>query len=185
MKFHKHLLAAAALLATVSAASAATTVNFTNVESPGVSCCGLMASNAYAAYGLTVNDAYWYADGRDTFDTMGISIANAPTATISISGGSNGISFEYWVIGGNRGVYEAWDSSNNSLGSLAVDASGGDVLGTHAFAGMVDRLTFSGSAGFVQVSAITHSGVVPEPSTYALMALGLAGIGFVARRRQA
>ncbi|MFN0184589.1 MAG: PEP-CTERM sorting domain-containing protein [Aquabacterium sp.] len=185
MPLNKSLIAAASMLAIASSASAMV-VNFTNVESPGVSCCGLMASNAYAAFGLTVNDAYWYADGRDTFDGQGISIFTAPTATIIFNGGSNGVGFQYVVLRGSRGLFEAWDSSSNSLGQLAVDASNtGDLLGTHAFAGMVDRLTYTGLQGVIGVSAVEFTGVVPEPSTYALMALGLAGIGAIARRRKA
>lgn len=183
MAIGKYLIAAS-LLAVAGSASA-TTVNFTDEESPGVSCCALMASDAYAAFGLTVNDAYWYQDGRDTFDGEGIAVRNAPTATIIFDGGTNGVGFQYWVIGGNRGVYEAFDAGNMSLGQLIVDASNGDVLGTHSFNGLVDRLTFSGNAGFVQVSAVTFEGrTVPEPSIFALMALGLAGAGFAARRRK-
>lgn len=181
MMSRKTLLAAAGLLAFASSASAVT-VNFTNEEADAaVTCCGLMESNAYASYGLTIFGAYWYADSRDTFDSEGISIRNAPTASIYFNGGSNGISFEYWVIGGNRGTYEAFDSSNVSLGSLAVDATGGDVLGTHSFSGTVARLDYSGVVASTQVSAVTFA-PVPEPSTYALMALGLASVGFVARR---
>lgn len=184
MALGKYLIAASLLV--VAGSVSATTVNFTDEESPGVSCCGLMASNAYAAYGLTVNNAYWYADGRDTFDGEGISIFTQPGASIVFNGGTNGVGFQYWVIGGNRGVYEAFDASNVSLGQLIVDASNGDALGTHSFNGLVDRLTFSGNPGFVQVSAVTFEGrTVPEPSIYALMALGLAGAGFAARRRKA
>jgi hypothetical protein len=184
MKFAKYLIAASMLA--VAGSATATTVNFTDEESPGVTCCGLMASNAYAAYGLTVNDAYWYRDGRDTFDQEGIAIRNAPTATIIFNSGTNGVSFQYFVIAGNRGVYEAFDAASNSLGSLVVSASNGNLLGTHAFGGLVDRLTFSGNAGFVQVSGVTFEGQkVPEPSILELLALGLAGSGFAARSRKA
>ena len=184
MAIGKYLIAAS-LLAVAGSASA-TTVNFTDEESPGVTCCSLMASNAYAAFGLTVNNAYWYSDPRDTFDGEGIAVFEAPTATIIFNGGTNGVGFQYWVIGGNRGVYEAFDAANVLLGSLVIDASNGDALGTHSFNGLVDRLTFSGNSGFVQVSAVTfEGGPVPEPSIYALMALGLAGAGFAGRRRKA
>ena len=176
-------LSVAAAMTGFASTASAVTVNFTDEESPGVSCCGLMASGAYAAYGLTVDNVYWYADSRDTFDGEGVSIYEAPTATITFAAVSPTVGFEYWVIGGNRGSYEAFDSSWTSLGTLAVDASAGDVLGTHVFGGGVKYLTFTGSSGFAQVSAVTFA-PVPEPGTYALMLGGLGIVGWMARRRQ-
>lgn len=183
MKRHLIALSIAAGLSALSGAASATTVNFTSAEAPGVTCCGLMDSSAYSAYGLTVTGAYWYADGRDTFDGQGLSVFTAPTATIALSSTSASIDFQYWVIGGFRGTYEAFDSGMTSLGSFTVDATGGDVLGTHSFSGGVKYLTFSGDTGFTQVSSITFA--VPEPETYALMMAGLGVLGAVARRRSA
>ena len=56
-----------------------------------------------------------------------------------------------------------------------------------AFAGIAKSIDFGGTAnqtGFDNITFGADTPVVPEPSTYALMALGLAGIGLVARRRQ-
>ncbi len=55
-----------------------------------------------------------------------------------------------------------------------------------AFLGTAQSVNFTGTANYIGFAAVTlgSSAPVPEPSTYALMALGLAGIGFVARRRK-
>ena len=86
-------LSVAAAMTGFASTASAVTVNFTDEESPGVSCCGLMASGAYAAYGLTVDNVYWYADSRDTFDGEGVSIYEAPTATITFAAVSPTVGF--------------------------------------------------------------------------------------------
>lgn len=64
-----------------------------------------------------------------------------------------------------------------------------DAIGV-AFSGVAHSINFGGTANETGYDNITFGSAtpvasVPEPSTYALMALGLAGIGFVARRRKA
>lgn len=163
---------AMALLGVASAANAAV-INFTDEEAVlPVSCCGLMNSNSYS--GVAVNNAYWYADPRDTFDGEGVSVYTDP-ADIVFDAVTPFVTFQYWVIGGNTGTYQALDSLNNVLATLAVDASADDVLGTQTFNGAIKSLRFSGARGFVQVSAVEFdSSPVPEPASLTLLALGFA-----------
>lgn len=63
-----------------------------------------------------------------------------------------------------------------------------DAIGV-AFAGIAKSINFGGTANQTGYDNITFGSAtpvpgIPEPSTYAMLALGLAGVGFVARRRK-
>jgi hypothetical protein len=81
---------------------------------------------------------------------------------------------------------------NNLTLTSAANAKFGTALGLSSglqssFAGVdfgtitIDISSLSRKA--VSTKAFTPANMIPEPSTYALMGLGLAGIGFVARRK--
>lgn len=83
-----------------------------------------------------------------------------------------------------------------NLGAQFADNCTGDPTGPFchwdaigvAFAGTAHSIDFGGTANQTGYDNITFGSVtpgVPEPSTYAMLALGLAGVGFVSRRRKA
>ena len=78
-----------------------------------------------------------------------------------------------------------------SSGAFDGDTAWGDKRLSHleVFANIgnftVDIETTRNAAGFTSGAGFIRAFAVPEPGTWALMALGLAGVGFVARRRAA
>lgn len=114
--------------------------------------------------------------------------SNILTASISLNGGSSqrlGL-FQASSLTGSFAVptLTAGQSTtiNVTLNDLKLTSSGATQVATlagyGAFAGLLTGINFGDFATTVTVSA------VPEPSTYALMGLGLAAAGFFARRRQ-
>jgi PEP-CTERM motif len=96
-------------------------------------------------------------------------------------------------LGDNGFTIEAYDAANQLLGSSTTF---GPSLGVGyyevvsvAYDGIASVRMFqaSGASGDgIVLDNLSYSvGAVPEPGTYALMALGLAGMAFVARRRKA
>lgn len=82
------------------------------------------------------------------------------------------------TLGDVRLTSDATSSLTSALGSSgALSAFAGANMGTIT----IDVSTLSRKA--VSTKPYTASMMVPEASTYAMMALGLAGIGFVARRK--
>jgi hypothetical protein len=182
------LLAAAAALAFAALPAHATTVAFTDEESLGVTCCDLVASDAWSDFGLTLGSFYWYRDSRDTVDQEGLSLFptfELTSTTITFDRLSDNVVATIWSITG----YDTQIRSYDSGGSLVA---GGSVLGglTDAFATItlgsgIAYLEMSGTGGFGQITTLAYDmAPVPEPATYATLALGLLAIGAAVNRRR-
>ena len=208
MNFIKSALGAASLAAVMAPALAAPVVlNFEGIAdlSP--------VGNFYAGVGVTFSPATLALIDADAGGSG--NFANEPSASTVMffldasnailtyaAGFTTGFSFFYSSsTAATVTVYDGLNGTGNVLGSLGLTAQGfdncsGDPTGQFcnwtavgvAFSGIAKSIDFGGTANQTGFDDITFGSVtpgVPEPSTYAMLALGLAGIGFVARRRKA
>lgn len=126
---------------------------------------------------------------------------NANNAVLNYAAGfDTGFSFFYSSsVATTVTIYDGVNGTGNVLGTITLAAQGfdncaGDPSGDFcnwtnvgvAFGGVAKSIDFGGTANQTGFDNITFgsSTALPEPGTYALMALGLAGIGFTARRRR-
>jgi len=117
-------------------------------------------------------------------------------------GFDTGFSFFFTTVSfaGSVNVYDGLNGTGNLLGSISLPALGAGPdaanvfsnwsIGSLSFAGTARSIDFGGTVNQVGYDNITFGSAtpivpgIPEPSTYAMLALGLAGVGFVSRRRK-
>jgi opacity protein-like surface antigen len=116
------------------------------------------------------------------------------------AGFETGFSFNYVSVSysGSVGVYDGLNGTGNLLASVALSPNAGSCPGYGAgfcpfgpagvgFNGVAKSVSFGGVANQIVFDDITFGSVtpnVPEPETYALMALGLGMVALASRRRR-
>ena len=209
MNFIKSALGAASLAAVMAPALAAPVVlNFEGIAdlSP--------VGNFYAGVGVTFSPATLalidadaggsgnFANEPSASTVMFFLDANNAILTYA-AGFTTGFSFFYSSsTAASVNVWSGLNATGTLLGTLNLNAqfNGNNCVGDPngqfcnwtavgvGFSGTAMSIDFGGTANQTGFDDITFGSVtpgVPEPSTYAMLALGLAGIGFVARRRKA
>jgi hypothetical protein len=164
----------------------------------------MLGGVTFSGGAIIVNNAPGTAAGisatpaGDTTNYM--SILGGKSETLTFTGGSKNTFGLYWgsidaynEIQFFSGATSVADYFGNTLNAVPPVGSNGDQtsLTTNAyilFTGLsFDKVVLSSSTNsfeFDNVYAASRVGGVPEPSTWAMMVLGFAGIGFMAYRRK-
>ena len=213
MKFFKTIATLALIAAAIPAVAAQRTIDFEGTGSfgsilefynGGTDAAGNTGTN----YGVSFSES---ATGLSN-DVLNTYFSNAPTpgtvmfapdsaAFMNVAGGftvSVSLYYSSDVAASNAiNIYSGLNGAGDLLGSLSLNnnAQTGCTdtsfcnfeLSTVTFSGTGKSIRFDGAAGHTAFDNVTFDNAavapVPEPTTYALMMLGLAGIGLVARRR--
>lgn len=151
------------------------------------------STNSYSVFGYTGgyglnSNGYWtgatgpYIGSNDGTSTMTLALG-APVSTI-------GAFLNYAPGGGSAPTISVYDSASNLIESYVLNfaTSGNDqgyFFGFSEATSIISSFVLSGS--YIVAANITTGGVgsdVPEPAALAIFGLGLAGLGFAARRRK-
>lgn len=202
MNKHLRLLGSMILLLAISEARAVPfEPTFSDYAFPGTQYTVDAPANAFFStnYGITINNAYLYRDGRDTFDGIGVSVGEVSeigtpqTGRIDFLDTTNFVSIDYWTILAT--TYQALDGDGNVIETFAL---GGGLLGTHLFStpGTISALIWSSQGGYGQVTGLRYDydgttdgrnddlnpRVPDSANTVVLLALSLGAFCAVRRR---
>ena len=164
----KSIAAAVALVAVSAAASAATTDWGQHPNAVG-------GGNFVNGAGTMVDDFFKFS-------------LSSPASVMSVSVTNDGASGVFDLQNGMLSLYSGVPSTGTLLGSFAFDAvavshNWGALAAGNYYYEVTAQVVSTASAGSYQLSS-TLAAPVPEPETYALLLVGLAGVGFMASRRK-
>jgi len=143
---------------------------------------------AFSGTGLAVRDIASFGFPAGSSRVLS-SAGDASVITMLLQGGATttSVTFRNWISGVHTSEVDAitmsaFDAGDNLLGSI----TGSSEFLTLDFAGITKVTWDHAGTGYVLDEIVLNStnSVVPEPSTYVLMASGLAMLAGVARRRR-
>jgi hypothetical protein len=155
------------------------------------------ASNSYVPTGATAKAFVLDALGVPLLKANGrVEILNAadqaslsPNGAAGVALGADGLFFINNLVvpgvaaGGSANiVVRAWDVTTGATFADATAKSSGLVTVSPLGGGPTPAATFAANSNFVGLT-LSAGPIVPEPSTIALAAFGVAGLFFVARRK--
>ena len=176
--------------------------NFYNdYDRPGTNY-GVQFSNATAIVDSDARGGTGPFANEPSPDTVMVFVDSNHAIVDYAAGFSTGFSFFY--SSSAAATVTVWDGLGGTgtqlgtlnLAPLTFDNCSGDPTGAFcnwaalglAFSGTAKSIDFGGAANSTGFDNITFGSItpgIPEPSTYAMLALGLAGIGFASRSRKA
>lgn len=179
-----HALVGALCLALTSLPASATTFVYTGSADAGgafntaivdINCAGPCSAGTYN-----------YSSDINFFSLTFNSAANTPEFTLSSNeAGVSPLSYSIYLTLSDPQTVSAWflllDAQNTPSIQKAMDSIGHDAIYGSIDAAVVQGagvMVTRGNPGTWQVAS------VPEPSTWAMMILGFAGVGFMAYRRK-